>query len=120
MATFQQKNIEKPDETRTFDKGHLNALTLGDVVFGRAVFEPGWKWSECVKPIAGTESCEVHHNGFILSGSLHIVMNDGSEYDLNPGDVFVCPPGHDAWVIGDEPCVTFDFSADAADYAKSR
>jgi hypothetical protein len=118
MGGFLQKNIDKPDEIRRFDKGHLDALTLGDVVFGRATFEPGWKWSECVKPIAGTDSCEVHHNGYILSGSLHIVMNDGAEYDVNAGDVFVCPPGHDAWVTSDKPCIALDFSADAARYAK--
>ena len=81
-----------------------------DVVFGRAVFEPGWKWSECVKPIAGTDLCMVHHNGFVVSGSLHIVMEDGTEYDINPGDVFVCPPGHDAWVTSHEACVAYDFS----------
>jgi len=118
MGAFLQKNIDKPDEIRRFDKGHLDALTLGDVVFGRATFEPGWKWSECVRPIAGTESCEVHHNGYIVSGSLHIVMNDGSEHDLNAGDVFVCPPGHDAWVTSNKPCIALDFSADAARYAK--
>ncbi len=117
MGRFLQKNIDKPDETRRFAKGHLDALTLGDVVFGRATFEPGWKWSECVKPIAGTDSCEVHHNGYVVSGSLHIVMNDGAEYDVNPGDVFVCPPGHDAWVTSDGPCIALDFSADAARYA---
>jgi mannose-6-phosphate isomerase-like protein (cupin superfamily) len=118
VSTFQKKNIDKPDETRKFDKGQLNAITLGEVVFGRATFEPGWRWSECIKPIAGTDSCEVHHNGFIASGSLHIVMDDGTEMDVNPGDVFVCPPGHDAWVTSDEPCVAYDFSPGAAAYAK--
>ena len=82
------------------------------------MFEPGWKWSECVKPIAGTDLCMVHHNGFVVSGSLHIVMEDGLEYDINPGDVFVCPPGHDAWVTSDEACVAYDFSPAAANYAK--
>jgi mannose-6-phosphate isomerase-like protein (cupin superfamily) len=119
VSTFQKKNIDKPDETRTFDKGHVDALTLGEVAFGRAIFEPGWKWSECVKPIAGTDSCLVHHNGYIVSGSLHIVMDDGTEMDLNEGDVFVCPPGHDAWVTSDEPCVAYDFAAGAvATYAR--
>ncbi len=118
MDSLQKKSIDKPDEVRSFEKGHLNALTLGEVVFGRATFEPGWKWSECVKPIAGTDSCMVHHNGYIVSGSLHIVMDDGTEQDLNPGDVFVCPPGHDAWVTSDEACIAFDFSPAAANYAK--
>jgi hypothetical protein len=105
MSTFLKKNIDKSDDVRTFEKGHLDAVALGDVIFGRAVFEPGWKWSECVKPIAGTDLCMVHHNGFIGSGSLHVVMEDGREYDLNPGDVFVCPPGHDAWVTSEEACI---------------
>jgi mannose-6-phosphate isomerase-like protein (cupin superfamily) len=119
VSTFQKKNIDKPDDTRTFDKGHLDAVTLGEVAFGRAIFEPGWRWSESVKPIAGTDSCQVHHNGYIVSGSLHVVMDDGTEIDVNPGDVFVCPPGHDAWVTSDEPCVAYDFSPGAiATYAK--
>jgi EutQ-like cupin domain len=118
LSGLLKKNIDKPDEIRNFEKGHLDAIALGDVAFGRAVFEPGWKWSECVKPIAGTELCMVHHNGFIVSGSLHIVMADGPEYDLNPGDVFVCPPGHDAWVTSEEACVAYDFSPAAANYAK--
>ncbi len=119
MSTFQKKSIDKPDETRTFDKGQLDVVTLGEVAFGRAIFEPGWKWSECVKPIAGTDSCLVHHNGYIVSGSLHVVMDDGAEMDLNEGDVFVCPPGHDAWVTSDGPCVAYDFAPGAvATYAK--
>ena len=118
MSAFLKKNIDKADDVRTFERGHLDALALGDVVFGRAVFEPGWKWSECVKPLAGTDLCMVHHNGFVVSGSLHIVMQDGAEHDVNPGDVFVCPPGHDAWVTSDEPCIAYDFSPAAANYAK--
>jgi hypothetical protein len=118
MSGFLKKNIDKADEIRNFEKGHLDAIALGEVVFGRAVFEPGWKWSECVKPIAGTDLCMVHHNGFVVSGSLHIVMEDGLEYDINPGDVFVCPPGHDAWVTSEEACIAYDFSPGAANYAK--
>ena len=118
MSTFLKQNIDKSDDVRTFEKGHLDAIALGDVIFGRATFEPGWKWSECVKPIAGTDLCMVHHNGFIASGSLHVVMEDGREYDLNPGDVFVCPPGHDAWVTSEEACIAYDFSPSAANYAK--
>lgn len=113
-----KKNIDKADETRTFPKGHIDLVTLGEVVFGRATFEPGWKWSECLRAVAGTDSCQVHHNGYLVSGSMHIVMEDGTELDLNAGDVFVCPPGHDAWVTGDGPCVAFDFSSKIAGYAQ--
>ena len=109
MSGFLKKNIDKSDDVRTFDKGHVDAIALGDVAFGRAVFEPGWKWSECVKPIAGTDLCMVNHNGFVVSGSLHIVMADGTELDTGPGEVTSLPPGHDAWVVGDEQVVAIDW-----------
>ena len=115
---IDKKSFESPDETRKFDKGRVDVVTLGDHVFGRATFEPGWKWSECVKPIAGTDSCEAHHNGYIESGRMHVVMDDGGEVDLGPGDAFVIPPGHDAWIVGAEPCVAYDFAPGIATYAK--
>ncbi len=108
-----KKNLGAPDETRKFDKGHVDVVTLGDVTFGRATFEPGWKWSECVKPIAGTDSCQVHHNTYIQSGRMHVVMDDGSESDLGPGDMAVIP------FVGNEPCIAFDFSPDVQRYAKT-
>lgn len=117
MAGMAHKSIDSPDETRTFDKGKIEVVNVGDLTFGRATFEPGWKWSECVKPIAGTDSCEASHNGYIVSGRMHIKMDDGTESDLGPGDVFVAAPGHDAWILGDEACVALDFSG-AANYAK--
>jgi hypothetical protein len=113
-----KKNISTPDETRVFPKGRMEVMKLGELTFGRGVFEAGWKWSECVKPIAGTSSCMVHHNGYVVSGRMHIKMDDGTETDVGPGDVFVCPPGHDAWIIGSEACVLFDFAGGAASYAK--
>src|SRR5262249_55472010 len=112
------KSIRKPDEVRRFDKGRLELVTLHGLTFGKATFEPGWRWSECVRPIAGTPSCEVHHNGYVLSGRMHVKMDDGDERDVVAGDVFVLPPGHDAWIVGEEPCVVFDFSGDIARYAK--
>lgn len=118
MASMETKNVGSPDETRTFDKGKMELLTLSGVVFGKATFGPGWKWSECVKPIAGTELCEVHHNGYVVSGRMRIRMGDGSEGEVGPGDLFVCPAGHDAWTVGSEPCVVFDFSSDISKYAK--
>lgn len=108
MGALESQSFDKPDETRTFDKGHMDLVTLGDLTIGRAVFEPGWKWSECVKPIAGTDTCEVSHAGYVLSGRLHVVMNDGTEGEAGPGDMFRIAPGHDAWTVGDEPCVVLD------------
>lgn len=112
-----KKSLATPDETRSFPKGKMDVVKLGDLVFGKAVFEPGWKWSECVKPIAKTASCMVNHNGYIESGRMRIRMDDGTETEVGPGDAFVCPPGHDAWIVGDEACVCYDFSG-AAVYAK--
>ena len=115
--TFQSRNLDKPDELRKFTNGELRVVTLSGAVVGRAVFQPGWRWSNDVKPVAGTESCQAAHTGYIISGRMHVIMDDGAEGDLGPGDAFVASPGHDAWVVGDEPCVALDWSA-AADYAK--
>jgi hypothetical protein len=114
---LMKKNIGQPDETRTFGHGHMDVVKAGDLVFGKGVFLPGWKWSNDVKPIARTESCQVSHNGFIVSGRMAIRMDDGTQVEIGPGDVFVCAPGHDAWVVGDEPCIAYDFSG-AAVYAR--
>ena len=118
MAQTIKKNVAKPDESRSFGRGKIDVVKVGEVVFGRAVFEPGWRWSEHVKPIAKTTTCEVHHNGYVESGRMRIRMNDGTESEVGPGDMFVCPPGHDAWIVGDEPCVMYEFSGAAAIYAK--
>lgn len=112
------KSIDKPDERRDFPRGHLELLNMTGLVFGRATFEPGWRWTESLKDIAGTELCEVHHNGYIVQGRMRIRMRDGSEGEVGPGDVFVVPPGHDAWVVGDEPVVAFDFAGGIGVYAK--
>jgi hypothetical protein len=117
MAKLEKKSLNQADEVRKVPQGLVEVVKLGDLVVGKTTFQPGWRWSECVKPIAGTASCQAHHNGIIISGRLHIRMDDGSEAEAGPGDVFVCPPGHDAWVIGEEPCVGYDF-AGMANYAK--
>lgn len=117
---IEVKSIDKPDERRDFPMGHLDVCELSGLTFGVATFEPGWRWSESVKPIAGTESCEVHHNGMVVKGRLRIRMNDGTETEIGPGEVFVAPPGHDAWVVGDEPALVFDFAGGAAEYAKAK
>ena len=116
MPTLK-KNLGTPDETRPFPKGKIEVVKVGDLTFGKATFEPGWKWSECVKPIAGTKSCQVSHNSYVVSGRMRIRMDDGTETEVGPGDVFVCSPGHDAWIVGKEACVAYDFSG-AAIYAK--
>lgn len=115
--TLETRNLDAADETRTFGNGHLDLVNLPNGAVGRAVFEPGWKWSNDVKPIAGTDSCESAHSGYVVSGRLHIVMDDGTEGDIGPGDAVVISPGHDAWVVGDEPCVMIDW-AGYDNYAK--
>ncbi len=117
MAGLASRNFAEPDETRTFEKGRMEVVQLGDATVGRATFEPGWKWSECVKPIAGTDSCQVAHLGYVVSGRMHVVMDDGTEGEAEPGHLVDIAPGHDAWIVGDEPCVFIDFQG-APGYAK--
>jgi uncharacterized cupin superfamily protein len=112
------KNFDSPDETRGFEgKGQAKVVTLAGHTVGYGTFEPGWKWSENVKPIAGTDSCQVAHFGYVLSGSMRVHMDDGQEIEISPGDVVAIPPGHDAEVIGAEACVMVDFG-EIGDYAK--
>jgi quercetin dioxygenase-like cupin family protein len=110
LESFQRKSLDQPDETRTFENGKAEVVTLGDFSASRLVFEPGWRWSENVKPIAGTDSCQVLHTGYHVSGRLHVRLDDGTEKEFGPGDAYVIPPGHDAWVVGDEPVVSVDMS----------
>ena len=109
--TAEVKNIDTPDERRTFEHGSLDVVNLTGATIGRAVFQPGWKWSTDIKPLVGTQSCQVAHTGYIISGRLGVRMDDGHEYDFGPGDAHVVAPGHDAWVVGDEPCIALDFAA---------
>ncbi len=115
MAEVIVKSLDRPDESRApSDKGRIDLATLGEVTVGRATFQPGWRWSADVKPGAGTELCEVTHTGYVVSGRQVVRMADGTEVELEPGDAFVIGPGHDAWVIGDQPCVTLDFTGTSA------
>jgi class 3 adenylate cyclase len=107
---LRRKRFDRPDEIRRVDKAHIELVELGELTIGRAIFEPGWRWSEHVKPIVGTESCQVHHLGYVVSGHLHIEMTDGASMDVMGGDAFEIPPGHDAWVIGDEPWISVDWA----------
>ena len=118
MAGLERKRFDQADETRPFaDKGQVELVGIAGGVVGRATFQPGWKWSDHVKPIAGTDSCQAAHMGYVVSGRQMILMDDGTELEIGPGDVVSIPAGHDGWTVGDEPCVVLDFSG-MADYAK--
>ena len=101
--TLEVRNMETPDERRTFEHGCLDVVNLAGATIARAAFRPGWKWSIDIGPVAGTPSCQASHIGYIVSGHFHVRMDNGHEYDLGPGDAHVVSPGHDAWVVGDEP-----------------
>ena len=108
---MQRRRFSDPDDVRTIPHGRIDIVELDDRVVGRMTYEPGWRWSEDVKPIAETDACQFHHFGVTLSGRLRAQMRDGTELEIGPGDVFEIPPGHDAWVVGDEPWVSVDFEA---------
>lgn len=105
----EAKNLDSPDDKRDFEHGQIQLVSLPGATIGRAVFRPGWRWSTDVGPTVGTESCQAHHIACVVAGRLHVRMDDGTELDLGPGDAHVVGPGHDAWVVGDEECVTIDF-----------
>jgi hypothetical protein len=117
LAQFEAKSLNSPDEVRRFDNGKLELVNVAGATVGRATFEPGWKWSQCVKPIAKTDSCQAAHFGYQLSGKMTTRMDDGTEITSQAGDVVCIPPGHDAWVVGDETVTIVDFQGMAA-YAK--
>ena len=100
--SYAKKEPGPPDETRTFDQGQSQVVSLGDFTVTRNTLEPGWRWSEHVKPIAQTDSCQVPHTGYVVSGRLKVAMDDGSEEEFGPGDAYVIPPGHDGWIEGEE------------------
>ena len=99
----------QPDEVRHFEKGKFEVVRIGGLTLGRATYEPGWKWSLHVGPVTGTRSCQVEHVGLVLSGQAMVKMDEGREYQLGPGDLFSIAPGHDSWVVGDEPYVSLHF-----------
>jgi uncharacterized cupin superfamily protein len=118
MASVEVKNFDSPDETRQFEgNGKADVVQIGGRTIGKGTFEPGWRWSNNVKPIAKTDSCEVSHLAYVMSGRMKVYMDDGAEIDIAGGQVVAIPPGHDAEVIGDEPCVMVDFG-EFGDYAK--
>ncbi|WP_327256386.1 cupin domain-containing protein [Streptomyces sp. NBC_01244] len=119
MTGIVRRGFDSADETRRFEdgKGRLDLLNTDSGPVGRAVFEPGWQWSQHIKPIAGTDSCEAAHVGYIVSGRMKVVMDDGDSIEAQPGDFVQIDPGHDAWVLGDEPCVVLDWQG-YGDFAK--
>lgn len=111
MASLEAKSFDSPDEVRPFQAhGRVELVELESGPVGRGTFEPGWKWSNDIKPMAGTDSCEVEHVGYVVSGRMTVRMDDGAEHEYKPGETFHIPPGHDAWVDGDEACVLVDFA----------
>lgn len=117
MPSLEVKNLGKPDETRKFEKGMVELVSMGGATVGRLRLEPGWRWSTHIKPVAKTKSCESPHFQYHVSGVIHIVMDDGTERDVRPGEISMVPPGHDAWVVGNEPVVVVDFQG-LVDYAR--
>jgi len=119
MPGVETLNFDSPEETRTPEKTRVDVVRAGNTTAARMVLEPGWVWSECVKPVAGTDSCQARHVGFVQSGTLHVTHEDGSEADLTVGDAYVIEPGHDARVVGDEQFVAYEFEPRAAEeYAR--
>ena len=120
MAGVESRAFDSPDETRTPDKTRVDVVRMGGASAARMTFEPGWKWSDCVKPVVGTDSCQVRHVGVAQSGTLHVQHDDGTESEISPGDAYVIEPGHDAWVVGDDTFVGYEFEQRSAEeYAKS-
>ena len=117
VTAFATKSHETPDERRTPPKTQVDVVRLEGYTLGRFTFQPGWRWSECIKPVVHTDSCQVEHIGYVVSGALHVKHDDGSEQDLTPGQVYRIAPGHDAWNSGQEPAVFVEFQG-AANYAK--
>lgn len=119
MSGVRARDFESADETRTPEKTRVEVVRMGDASAARYTFQPGWRWSECVKPVAGTESCQARHVGVVHAGRLGVRHDDGTELELGPGQAYVIEPGHDAWVIGDDAFVGYEFEQKAAEeYAR--
>jgi len=119
MAGVEKRDFDSPDETRTPDKTQVDVVHLGGTTAARFAMEPGWTWSSCVKPVAGTDSCQHLHVGVAQSGRLRVMHEDGTDLEIGPGEAYVIEPGHDAEVVGDEPFVSYEFQPHAAEeYAR--
>jgi quercetin dioxygenase-like cupin family protein len=118
VTKFEVKSHASPDEVRSPDKTRIEVVRLEGFTFGRFNFEPGWRWSECVKPVVQTDSCQVSHAGYAFSGRITVRLQDGTEKSIAAGDSYTIPPGHDAWIEGDQPFVAIEVMS-AEHYAKS-
>jgi hypothetical protein len=112
---MDSKSFDNAEETRTPPKARVDVVAVGGVKAARMTLEPGWRWSECIKPIAGTDSCQLRHVGYASAGTMHVVQDDGSESDINPGEAYAIDPGHDAWIVGDATFVGFEFESATAE-----
>ena len=119
MPGLIRMSLDSPEEVRRFEggSGELALVNTDGAAVGRATFRPGWRWSEHVKPIAKTDSCQAAHTCYFVAGRMKVVMDDGEEAEYGPGDFAIMAPGHDAWTVGDEPCVVVDWQG-FVDYAK--
>ena len=118
MDGLTTKSFDSADDVRTPDKTKIQMVDLDSAKVARLTAQPGWKWSECIQPVVGGDSCQAHHVGVIVSGTMHVQHQDGTEGDIAPGTAYVIEPGHDAWVVGDEPVVAYEFdSATASTFA---
>jgi hypothetical protein len=108
MPQIEKRSFDSPDDVRPAGSGEGRTVKIGGVTFARVTLPPGWRWSKDVKPITQTDACQAHHVGYMVSGRLHVVLSDGSEEEFGPGDLSDIPPGHDAWVVGDDPVVSVD------------
>lgn len=118
--TVYGKSFDEPDERRTPAKTAVDVVKLPGASVARLTFEPGWRWSECIRPVVGGDSCQVRHVGTLVSGELEVVHDDGTKASLVPGSAYVIEPGHDAWVVGDQAAVCLEFESTAAEtYAKA-
>jgi hypothetical protein len=115
MSGVTTVDFGHPDETRTFDHGRVDIVRVGPSTIAQLSLEPGWHWSKDVKPLAGTDTCQARHVGFMESGRLHVMMEDGTEMDIGPGETYVIEPGHDAKVVGNEPIVALEFATETAE-----
>lgn len=115
MAGVEVGDFNAPAETRTPDKTTIEIVRMGGSTASRMRLEPGWRWSECIKPIVGGESCQMLHFGLLQSGTMHVAHDDGTEEEIGPGQTYVIEPGHDAWVVGDEPVMGFEFQPQTAE-----
>ena len=114
MANVEARDFESPDETRTPDKTTVQVVRMGGATAARLTFEPGWRWSDCIKPVVGTDSCQVRHVGVAQSGRIAVKHDDGTELEIGAGDAYVIEPGHDAWVVGDDEFVAYEFDTTTA------